>query len=1307
MLLLKVNSRRIYSSVVIVFLLLSVFAWLRVPRVAIAPSADGPLLRNIGPIDGTSVIEGENLTLYAQGYSDNGLDWAWLSTNETGTWQNYTQQWSNWQASGSNPVVDGDNVFGSGYQTEDSKVLKVEGTYYMAISSGPGVPGNSAPSSMQIYLLESSSPAGPWSVTNNNQPIILHSTSGWDQGQLRVAGPMVHYNGIFYLYYMGTDASGVQSIGVATTSDGQFPSGWSKYAGNPILTPTGSGWESGGIYSFSIAPIGSPGNEWYAHYTGRTSSYTWAIGVCYGNSPFGPFTHYANNPIVQGGGSGAWDSLGPARCDFIVIGNMIYGSYESATSGGPPNWDFQVGGYSGQITSNILDVSFSKDPNNPIIPGNAGSAAQTANPHWYYENGTRYLFVGACGQGNEPTWRYIDLFSSSSIKTGPINEYDVAESWAWSNFTWSNSSIAPGTTIQWRIYYNDTVGNVNETGIHSFTVTAPEYDYVDSNTSDADGNGNKGTQSNFDNEKACDSSYDTLSEENTGGFDIMSYRKNVTINHNYVSGDLNNFPVLIDIYDTDLHNYAQSSGNDIAFTDSIGRRLNHQIEYFNRNFNITHAHLVAWVEANLTSASDTTISMIYGNPACGSQANPTGVWDSNFIGVWHMNETNALDSTSKGNNGTSSGGVVYTASGKIGGALGFDGSTGYVQVPDTSSLDATKITVEAWVYLNTAPTDLATIATRYYTHYVTIDNSMHIENIMYTPGESGWKTSASQVPLNTWTYVAYTYNGSMLSQFINAADDKDFSISGDLQPGGSTSGNWKLYFGAQNQAGTVIRKLNGMLDEIRISNVGRSTAWINTTYNCMNYQAGFRQVGNQETRAPNYRLDLELQWTNVNYTSAHKELCIKTGAFSNSEDLEVRIWNSNDNSWDWIMNLTANQWNNVSLSSYLTMSTFTVQLLDGIQSGDSVQDSWNIDCSILHTWEQAALYVAPFLVQKASSDIGTTFNVNVTITEILDLRGFDFNVTWDPTLLRLVSVDFNITLEKVWGNGNWVSVVNQSGAGYYKLVAVSTANGFNSTSPTSLARLEFLVQDPQSNQLRQSSIHFDTQKLSDSQSNAIAHTFTDGTYQITGMEPTLQLSPTSKTCRKYGEAFTVRVDMSNAYNVTDFEFEINFNTTLLDYSSMTWNVWSTGTVVIDELNGKITGYTSGGAINGAQTLVTIGFTAAFHRIWKNLPDWTNDQSGKILIQAANLSYSSSSDLCYERGGTNQIDVGPDSAYTFSPIQGDINNNGVVDITDLRTVAAYFDVKQGDPLWSAASAYDLNGNGVIDIYDLVLIGANFG
>jgi hypothetical protein len=90
----------------------------------------------------------------------------------------------------------------------------------------------------------------------------------------------------------------------------------------------------------------------------------------------------------------------------------------------------------------------------------------------------------------------------------------------------------------------------------------------------------------------------------------------------------------------------------------------------------------------------------------------------------------------------------------------------------------------------------------------------------------------------------------------------------------------------------------------------------------------------------------------------------------------------------------------------------------------------------------------------------------------------------------------------------------------------------------------------------------------------------------------------------------------------------------------------------------------------------------------------------VFFQKANLSYPSSPDLPYVRGGTqNQITVGPDVNYSFSPIQGDVNNDGTVDIFDLRTEAAYFD--QQNP------TYDLVGHTTIDIFDLAIIGANFG
>jgi hypothetical protein len=46
----------------------------------------------------------------------------------------------------------------------------------------------------------------------------------------------------------------------------------------------------------------------------------------------------------------------------------------------------------------------------------------------------------------------------------------IAETWVWSNFTWSNPKILPGTKVAWKISYVDTSGNWNSTNEMIFTV---------------------------------------------------------------------------------------------------------------------------------------------------------------------------------------------------------------------------------------------------------------------------------------------------------------------------------------------------------------------------------------------------------------------------------------------------------------------------------------------------------------------------------------------------------------------------------------------------------------------------------------------------------------------------------------------------------------------------------------------------------------------------------------------------------------------------------------------------------------------
>jgi hypothetical protein len=305
-------------------------------------------------------------------------------------------------------------------------------------------------------------------------------------------------------------------------------------------------------------------------------------------------------------------------------------------------------------------------------------------------------------------------------------------------------------------------------------------------------------------------------------------------------------------------------------------------------------------------------------------------------------------------------------------------------------------------------------------------------------------------------------------------------------------------------------------------------------------------------------------------------------------------------------------------------------------------------------------------------------------------------------LISLTNVDFNAALDNVWGHGNWYLAYNVSGAGYYELAAVSTSTSFTSTTAMPLATLIFIVKAA----VGQTSLHFAVAKLSDSQANSIQAEVNDGTYTATGpmYQPVLQMIPGTATCRKYHEYFTVQVYVTNAVTMDGFSFTIYYSSTLMSYVSVSWGELGQGTITnVDQTNGILEGNVAGAAISGNRWLMNITFQDTATMIWKQ--GQTNELDGQIWFHTATLSFSGIQQLVYQEGGLDQISVN-NVAFKFIPIQGDLTNDGIVDITDLRTVAAYFDVKQGDPLWSTASAYDLNGNGVIDIYDLVLIAANF-
>jgi KaiC/GvpD/RAD55 family RecA-like ATPase len=126
-----------------------------------------------------------------------------------------------------------------------------------------------------------------------------------------------------------------------------------------------------------------------------------------------------------------------------------------------------------------------------------------------------------------------------------------------------------------------------------------------------------------------------------------------------------------------------------------------------------------------------------------------------------------------------------------------------------------------------------------------------------------------------------------------------------------------------------------------------------------------------------FELDLEIQWTNVTYNQ-HKELCIFGGTQS-SENILLAAWSGSN--WENLFYDLSNGWNNISVGNYIFDSTFTVRLKDGIETDDSLQNSWEVDCALLVGSSQLPsafdwIQILPYIIPAAaigSIILGVTF----------------------------------------------------------------------------------------------------------------------------------------------------------------------------------------------------------------------------------------------------------------------------------------------------------------------------------------------
>lgn len=280
---------------------------------------------------------------------------------------------------------------------------------------------------------------------------------------------------------------------------------------------------------------------------------------------------------------------------------------------------------------------------------------------------------------------------------------------------------------------------------------------------------------------------------------------------------------------------------NIAVTTSDGvTQCYVEIDYWDHENN--KANL--WFKAPFLSAStDTTFYLYYDSTQADNTTyvGDTGdtaaqsVWDPNFKLVFHMSQDpsggagSIKDSTSNVNHGTPQGTMTAEdlVDGETGKAINFDGDDDLFGIPDSASLETGAAgTFEAAVNMGSLPT----VSSRIFSKWQSGDLSYMVEvdptgtaSVSFSTTGTGTVSGAriGTLPLSSNEFIAFTNDGTNTRGFLNGKLSTlgiggiFFDAAADLEIGGSSY--------------QTDRGFDGLIGEIRISDITRSLSWLKAT----------------------------------------------------------------------------------------------------------------------------------------------------------------------------------------------------------------------------------------------------------------------------------------------------------------------------------------------------------------------------------------------------------------------------------------------------------------------------------------------
>jgi len=317
------------------------------------------------------------------------------------------------------------------------------------------------------------------------------------------------------------------------------------------------------------------------------------------------------------------------------------------------------------------------------------------------------------------------------------------------------------------------------------------------------------------------------------------FRKKITVQHANIGGDLSDFPVYVKIdADGDIGGEVSdtTNGKDIRFTDADGETLlKYEREFFEVDTGDCNAHFWVKVPDIYTAPAGTQNEIyIYYNDGSGAVdgEDAENVWDANFLAVFHLIESGldgsadeVKDSTSNGNHGVGGGGdnakVPVQADGKVYKGLDFEHNDRDHIEWATDFTPVGPYTAEFWLKPETAGNGY---------RFMDGGSDGFIEgavNPYYKMGGTGTSlvTGANTAQSGVWSYVVFTHDktlgdGKRQKLYLDTSEDDTANDDANITPDDPL----QVSFDNSSYA------FDGIIDEVRFSDIARTADWIKFTY---------------------------------------------------------------------------------------------------------------------------------------------------------------------------------------------------------------------------------------------------------------------------------------------------------------------------------------------------------------------------------------------------------------------------------------------------------------------------------------------